>query len=273
MRTANMDAFRDKVAVITGAGGGIGRALAVELARAGARLALSDVNQPGLDETLVCLPGGTDTRGYRVDVARRDAMFAHADDVERDFGATHFVFNNAGVTVLGTIANTSIEEFEWQLAINLWGVIYGTKAFLPMMLARNEGHIVNISSIFGIVTTPCQGAYHVSKFGVRGFTECLARELEGTGVRASCVHPGGIRTEIGHSARKVARFGGREQHVEKLLPSALVTPPGHCARGILAGVARGKRRILVGSSARTLDWVARLFPARYGRVLAALKGF
>jgi NAD(P)-dependent dehydrogenase (short-subunit alcohol dehydrogenase family) len=268
----NSSSFHGKVAVVTGAGSGIGRALAVELSRAGARLALSDVNGAGLDETIRRLPAGAEARRYLVDVSKRDAVFGHAADVARDFGTAHLVINNAGVTVLGTIENTSIEEFEWQIGINLWGVIYGTKAFLPLLLAQNEGHIVNISSIFGIVTTPCQGAYHVSKFGVRGFTECLARELEGTGVKATCVHPGGIRTDIGHSARKVANFGPREEDVEARLPSELLTPPEACARAILAGVARGKRRLLVGSHARTLDAIQRLFPTGYGIALRALKG-
>jgi NAD(P)-dependent dehydrogenase (short-subunit alcohol dehydrogenase family) len=265
--------FRGKVAVITGAGSGIGRALSIQLAEAGARVALSDVNEAGLAETIKQLPAGAEARAYKVDVSRRDAVFAHAADVKRDFGTAHLIINNAGVTLLGTIANASIEEFEWQIGINLWGVIYGTKAFLPMLLAQDEGHIVNMSSVFGIVTIPCQSAYHVSKFGVRGFTECLSRELEGTQVKATCVHPGGIRTEIGHSARKVAKAGPREERIEQLLTSALVTPPEECARGILSGVVRGKRRILVGSSARSLDWIQRLFPARYGAVLKLLKGY
>ena len=265
--------FHSKVCVVTGAGSGIGRALAAGLADAGARLALSDVNAAGLDETMRSLPAGTHAKSYAVDVSKREEVFAHADHVARDFGAADLVINNAGVAVLGTIENTSIEEFEWQLGINLWGVIYGTKAFLPSMLARNRGHIVNISSVFGIVTTPCQGAYHVSKFGVRGFTECLARELEGTGVKATCVHPGGIRTGIGKVARKVARAGAMEERVEGLLPAALITSPEDCARGILAGVARGKRRVLVGSHARTLDWIARLLPSSYGPVLARVKGW
>jgi NAD(P)-dependent dehydrogenase (short-subunit alcohol dehydrogenase family) len=266
------DNFRGKVAVITGAGGGIGRALATELANRGARLALSDVSDAGLAETAKALPAGTEARCYRVNVADRPVMFAHADEVVRDFGTAHLVINNAGVTVLGTIANTSIEEFEWQLAINLWGVIYGTKAFLPILLAQDEGHIVNLSSVLGLVTTPCQGAYSVSKFGVRGFTECLSRELEGTGVSATCVHPGGIRTDIGHKARKVAKAGPLEEHVQQLAHATMVTTPEACARGILAGVARGRRRVLVGSSARSLDTVQRLLPSRYGSVLNAVKG-
>ena len=128
-------------------------------------------------------------------------MFAHADEVLDDFGAAHYLFNNAGVTLAATIEHATIEEFEWLLGINLWGPIYGTKAFLPAMLRQGEGHIVNFSSVFGFVTVPTQSAYHVSKFGIRGFTECLSRELAGTGVWATCVHPGGIATNIGGGAR------------------------------------------------------------------------
>lgn len=264
--------YRGKVVVLTGAGSGIGRALAVQLAQAGARLALSDINEKGLAETLSLLPAGTEARSYRVDVARREDVFRHADEVRRDFGTAHVVINNAGVTLLGTIEHTSIEEYEWQIGINLWGVIYGTKAFLPMLLAQGEGHIVNISSVFGLLTVPCQSAYHISKFGVRGFTECLARELEGTGVKATSVHPGGIRTDIGTKARKVALAGAEEARIEAKFPEALITSPEDCARGILAGVARGKRRILVGSQARTLDWLARLLPSGYGWVLKKTQG-
>lgn len=264
--------YRDKVVVITGAGSGIGRALALQAAQDGARLALSDLNQAGLAETLRLLSAGTEARGYPLDVSKCEAVFRHAEEVQRDFGGADVLINNAGVTVLGTIANTSIEEFEWQIGINLWGVIYGTKAFLPMMLARNEGRIVNISSVFGIVTTPCQGAYHVSKFGVRGFTECLSRELEGTGVKAVCVHPGGIKTHIGASARVVKRAGEVEHRVNGLVNKVLVTPPEECARDILAGVARGERRLLVGSKASLLDWIQRLLPTSYGKVMKLAVG-
>lgn len=151
--------FDDKVAVITGAGSGIGRALAIQLAEAGARLALSDINRAALDETVGRLPKGRRksrprVKGYTLDVASAEAVFAHADEVRSDFGTAHFVFNNAGATIVGTVDQTSIEEYEWQLGINMWGVLYGTKAFLPMMLAQREGCIVNISSIFGLIGYP-----------------------------------------------------------------------------------------------------------------------
>jgi NAD(P)-dependent dehydrogenase (short-subunit alcohol dehydrogenase family) len=143
-----MRKFCDKVAVITGAGSGIGRALAIQLAADGARLALSDVSEAGLAGTVEQLAPRTDVRTYRLDVASREAVFAHAAQVKSDFGTAHLVFNNAGTTLIGTFENQTIEEMRWLLNINLWGVIYGTKAFLPMMLAQREGCIVNLSSVF-----------------------------------------------------------------------------------------------------------------------------
>ncbi|MDM4768345.1 SDR family oxidoreductase [Pelomonas sp. SE-A7] len=264
--------FNGRLAVITGAGSGIGRALALRLGAAGARLALSDIDPLGLAATLKQLPAGVEARAYSLDVSRRDAVFEHAEQVKREMGPAQLLINNAGVTVLGSIANTTIEEFEWQLGINLWGVIYGSKAFLPQMLEQGGGHIVNLSSLFGLATVPCQGAYHVSKFGVRGFTECLARELVDSGVKVSCVHPGGIATEIGHRARLVAAAGSLEQQMLERIPNLLKTPADAAAAAILDGVARGKRRILVGHKARTVDWLVRLLPSQYWRVLRAVEG-
>lgn len=262
--------FTSKVVVITGAGSGIGRSLALQLAARGARLALSDVDAAGLAETLRALPAGCQARGYALDVANRAAVFAHAEEVKRDFGAAHFVVNNAGATMVGTIAHLKIEEIEWQLGINLWGVIYGTKAFLPLMLAQREGCIVNISSVFGLVGFPTQGAYNISKFGVRGLTECLWSELEGTGVRAVSVHPGGIRTNIEKAGRRCAGAGAEEARFAALGEKLLTTPPDDCARDIIAGLERGDRRIVTGNKSSTLHWLSRLLPSRYPNILKAL---
>lgn len=265
-----MSCFSGKVAVITGAGSGIGRALAQQLAAKGARLALSDVNATGLDGTMVSLPAGCDARSYALDVSNRRAVFDHADAVQRDFGTAHFVINNAGATVVGTIEHLTIEEIEWQLGINLWGVIYGTKAFLPMMLAQREGCIVNLSSVFGLVAFPTQGAYNISKFGVRGLTECLWNELDGTGVRAVCVHPGGIRTNIEKAGRRCAASGAEEARFDGLAEKLLITPPESCAADIIAGVERGKRRVITGHKSTTLYWLSRLLPNGYPAVLRAI---
>ena len=207
-----MSCFTGRVVVITGAASGIGRALAQQLAARGARLALSDINAEGLRETLNSLSPVGEARTYLVDVSKRDAVFAHADAVKHDFGTAHFVINNAGATVVGTVAHLSIEEIEWQLGINLWGVIYGTKAFLPMMLDQREGCVVNISSVFGLVGFPTQGAYNISKFGVRGLTECLWSELDGTGVGRTCrqhqdLHHIEAQASAGHPVFPVQSLG------------------------------------------------------------------
>jgi short-subunit dehydrogenase len=161
----------------------------------------------------------------------------------------------------------TVDEIEWQLGINLWGVIYGTKAFLPMMLAQSEGCIVNISSVFGLAGYPAQGAYNISKFGVRGLTECLWSELEGTGVRAVCVHPGGIKTNIEKAGRRCAAAGEEEARFSMLADKLLKTPPEQCAADIIAGVERGKRRIITGHKSTSLYWLTRLMPNRYPAVL------
>jgi butyryl-CoA dehydrogenase len=263
----DMKCYQGKVAVITGAGSGIGRQLALQLAAAGARLALSDINKKGLAETMKLLPVGTEARSYVLDVAKREDVFAHAAEVQRDFGTAHFIFNNAGVSLFATIEHSTIEEIEWLLGINLWGVIYGTKAFLPMLLAQGEGHIVNFSSIFGLMTIPTQSAYHISKFGVRGFTECLAQEMHGRGVGVTSVHPGGIRTAIGHQARMGKFADETEKRLLPLIDKTLITPPEDLARAVLTGVAQGKRRVVYGHMAHSSDWMARVFPASYSKLL------
>jgi short-subunit dehydrogenase len=263
-----MHALKNNVVVLTGAGSGIGRALALQLAARGARLALSDIDKAGLDETATLLPPDCEARLYVVDVSRREAVFAHAEQVRTDFGGVDVVINNAGVTVIGTVEHLTIDEIEMQLGINLWGVIYGTKAFLPMLLEQRRGCIVNISSIFGLIAYPGQSAYNISKFGVRAFTECLWTELEGSGVRALCVHPGGIRTAIGKSAR----FCAAADEVEHRLATEgfeqlLKTPAEDCAAAIVEGIERGKRRVLVGKMSLASWWLPRLLPNSYPAVV------
>ncbi len=258
--------FQNKVVAITGAASGIGRALAIELASRGAILALADMNAAGLDETVSKLKPGTQAQSYVVDVSSKDAVFAFADNVQRDFGAAHFIINNAGTAVLATVEHVSLAEIEKVLSINLWGVIYGTKAFLPLMLKQREGCIVNISSVFGLVATPCSVAYTMSKFAVRGLTETLWQELEGTGVRAVCVHPGGINTNI--SKAPEAQFAGDfERRMNEANLRQMTTTPANCARQIADGLVRGNNRLLVGNGARALHWISRLFPNSYGAVM------
>jgi NAD(P)-dependent dehydrogenase (short-subunit alcohol dehydrogenase family) len=262
--------FPDKVAVVTGAGSGIGRELAIQLASRGARLALSDINMEGLVETAALCGPGTEVRTYRLDTSKREAIFAHAEEVRRDFGTAHFIFNNAGVTMAATFENMTPDEMEWLLSIDLYGVIWGSKAFLPMMLAQGEGHIVNISSVFGFIGYPAQSAYNIAKFGVRGLNECLWRELEGSGVKAVSVHPGGIKTNLAKAAPMGKHAGKVEMAMMEKTDKLLVTPPAECVFAILDGIAHGRDRIVVGKLSSIASWLPRLFPRRYHGILQAL---
>jgi len=270
-----MKDFQNKVAVITGAGSGIGRALARDLAAAGARLALSDVNQVGLQETADSLGLGSDrliTEAF--DVADRGAFYAFAERVTGHFGAAHLVFNNAGVALGATVEDMSYEDFEWLMGINFWGVVHGTKAFLPHLKAAGDGHIVNVSSVFGLIGVPTQSAYNASKFAVRGFTEALRQELEMEGGRVSCtsVHPGGIKTNIARNARMgagVEKITGDVDKARRDFEKMFRTTPEEASQTILKGVKGNKRRVLIGSDARAIDSMQRLMPTAYQRIMVA----
>ncbi|MEL7210396.1 MAG: SDR family NAD(P)-dependent oxidoreductase [Actinomycetota bacterium] len=260
-----MEHFSGKVAAITGAASGIGRALAEALVAEGAAVALCDVDEVGLAETVArCEGRGVKVAGTVVDVADRDAVHDWADRVAEDFGAVHLVVNNAGVALGATVESMSYEDLEWLMGINFWGVVHGTKAFLPHLRAAGEGHVVNISSVFGLVSVPSQSAYNAAKFGVRGFTEALRVELEieDAPVSASVVHPGGIRTNIVRNARidssATELSGGDEADAHAEFDRMARTTPASAARQILDGVRKDKRRILVGADARVIDVVSRL---------------
>jgi NAD(P)-dependent dehydrogenase (short-subunit alcohol dehydrogenase family) len=199
-----MKSFEDKVAAITGASSGIGRALAIELGRKRCNVALSDINEEGLQETAArARKLGVHVTSTVVDVANREAVHAWADQVVHDHGKANLIFNNAGVALASTVEGMSYGDFEWLMDINFWGVVHGTKAFLPHLKAAGDGHIVNVSSVFGLAGIPSQSAYNSAKFAVRGFTESLRQELDmiNCGVSASSVHPGGIKTNIARSSR------------------------------------------------------------------------
>jgi NAD(P)-dependent dehydrogenase (short-subunit alcohol dehydrogenase family) len=261
-----------KVVAITGAGSGIGRALAVRMAKEGSRLALADIDKASLHETLSMLPGSTEARTYLVDVSSRDAVFGFADDVVRDFGSVDYVVNNAGTAFLATFEHITLAQIDRIIAVNLWGVIYGSKAFLEKMLPQRSGCIVNISSVFGLIATPCSVAYTISKFGVRGLTETLWQELDGTGVCAVLVHPGGINTNISNGSKALydADF---ERKIMKANLTQMTTTPDDCADQIVRGLLRGHKRLLVGNSAKTLHLISRLLPNSYGYLIKKKLGF
>ena len=255
-----MKTLDGKVVVITGAGSGIGRALALAAARQGAVLALSDWDEVGLVETAQQVQTSThrEVRTDKLDVRDRDAMRAYAASVAEELGRVNVVVNNAGVALHGDFEEMSYDDFEWVMDVDFWGVVQGTKEFLPHLIASGDGHVVNISSLFGLVGMPGQTAYNAAKFGVRGFTEALRQEmiLAGHPVQVTCVHPGGIKTAIVRNARVT-------QHFDTKL--ARMTPD-RAAEIILDGVLANKPRVLVGSDAKALDWVQRLLGARYQRL-------
>jgi len=263
-----METFEDKVAAISGAGSGIGRSLARELAGRGAHLALCDIDEDGLAETVaLCEGAGIKVTSQRVDVADRAAVEAWADRVVAEHGRVNLVFNNAGVACGATVEGVSYEDFEWLMNINFWGVVYGTKAFLPHLVASGDGHIVNMSSVFGLISVPAQSAYNSSKFAVRGFTDALRMELEAArnGVSATTVHPGGVKTNIARNARMDEAVMGRDAaDFDKIA----TTTPDKAARLILAAVQKNKRRVLIGPDAKFIDFVSRLPAGLYQSVLA-----
>ncbi|MEY2403442.1 MAG: hypothetical protein QOD38_993 [Acidimicrobiaceae bacterium] len=268
-----MRAFGGRVAAITGAGSGIGRALAQELATRGTHLALSDIDDVGLAETVALCEGrGVKVSSRHVDVADRAAVYSWADHVVDDHGKVNLIFNNAGVALGATIEAMSYEDFEWLMNINFWGVVHGTKAFLPHLKAAGEGHIVNLSSVFGLMSIPSQSAYNAAKFGVRGFTDALRMELEmeKCGVSSTTVHPGGIKTNIARNARmdpSVGALAGDPERARRDFDRAAMTSPQKAARQILAAVEKDRRRALIGPDAKAIDFISRLPAGLYQRVL------
>ncbi|MFO7788849.1 MAG: SDR family NAD(P)-dependent oxidoreductase [Halospina sp.] len=275
-----MKSFSGKVAAVTGAGSGIGRALARALAAEGCHLALSDVDGEGLAATVrLCENQGVNVTSARVNVAKRREVEDWAKDVLREHTQVNLIFNNAGVAHAGSVAESSYTDYNWILDINFKGVLYGTKTFLPHLKdAPGGGHVVNISSIFGLFAQPGMSAYNATKFAVRGLTESLRQELdmEGGSVSATCVHPGGIKTNIARTARvdeSMSELMGEETgmltaHFEKLFR----TTADDAAQAILKAVKRDRRRLLIGTEAYAADWMQRLLPAGYqSLVTGALK--
>jgi short-subunit dehydrogenase len=267
--------FAGRVAAVTGAGSGIGRALAEELARRGAHLALADVDEEALAEVAgSCAGEGVKVTTCRLDVAQRSAVEAWAASVVEEHGRVDLVVNNAGVALLAEVAAMDLDDLEWLVGVNFFGVVHGTKAFLPRLIERGEGHIVNVSSVFGLLAVPTQSAYCAAKFAVRGFTEALRTELEiaRCGVSCTTVFPGGVRTNIARRARVeesiAAAAGGRQGVAERFERICLTRPPA-AARRILAAVEHDRARLLIGPDARFIDLLSRLPAGLHRRVLVA----
>jgi len=269
-----MKNFNNKVAAITGAGSGIGQQLAVLLAKQGCHLALSDVNEQGLLKTLELIKDtGVRATLDKVNVANLEEVSTWAEKVEQDHGSINMIFNNAGVALGSTVEGASYDELEWIVGINFWGVVYGTKEFLPRIKKTGDGHVVNISSLFGLTAQPTQSAYNATKFAVRGFTESLRQELdiENCGVSALCVHPGGIRTNIANAAKmndSLRALGMSPEKSARSFNKLLRCPPEEAARQILEAVQKDKRRLLIGNDAKAIDLIQRILPTGYQKVTA-----
>jgi NADP-dependent 3-hydroxy acid dehydrogenase YdfG len=271
-----MKTLKDKVVAITGAGSGIGRATALELASMGCPLALADMDENNLNETAAqCCRFNIKTIGTVLNVADRNAVYKWAHATQQTFGKVNIIINNAGVSLAGTTEDVDYTDFEWLMNINFWGVVYGTKAFLPYLKQSGEGHIVNVSSLFGIIAFPTSCAYNASKFAVRGFTESLRLqlEIENIPVKATCVCPGGVATNIVHSGRIVLNenWGLTDGRLSgKKFKSRARTTPRQAAVDIVNGIRNDRARILIGADAKVFDAVQRILPSHYQGIIARM---
>ncbi|KZF11757.1 acetoin dehydrogenase [Rhodococcus sp. EPR-157] len=267
-----MNAFAGKVAVVTGAGSGIGRALALNLAERCAKLALSDVDVNGLEETVRQVEAlGGEVASQFLDVSQRETVLDYADTVRARFGKINQIYNNAGIAYHGDVEASSFKDIERIVDVDFWGVVNGTKAFLPHLQESGDGHIVNISSLFGLLAMPSQAAYNAAKFAVRGFSEALRMELliSKAPVKMTVVHPGGIKTAIARNATVAENYD--QQSVAKFFDAKLAkTTPDQAAKTILKGVEKGKARVLIGSDAIALDLFQRITGSKYQRVIAVV---
>jgi NAD(P)-dependent dehydrogenase (short-subunit alcohol dehydrogenase family) len=270
-----MKSLDNKVVVITGAGSGMGREMAILAAKRGALLAISDWNPDGLAETvdLVKAAGAREVRSDVLDVSDRAAMGAYAAAVAEQFGRVNMVVNNAGVTVTGDFEDMEYADFDWIVGINFLGVVNGTKEFLPHLIASGDGAVVNISSLFGLISMPGQTAYNATKYAVRGFTEALREEMliNRHPVTVTCIHPGGIKTGIARNGRKTK--GQDANAIDRLFDEKLARMPADkAARIILDAAVAGKARQLVGMDAHLIHHFAKLTGSRYQDVVARVAG-
>jgi NAD(P)-dependent dehydrogenase (short-subunit alcohol dehydrogenase family) len=265
-----MRSFRDKVAVVTGAASGIGRALVLDLAARGADCALADVDEAGLAETAAAVgKAGRRATAHRVDVADADRMQRFAAEVVAQHGTVHLVVNNAGVSVTGTLEEQPLEDFRWIVGVNFWGVVHGCKFFLPALRAARaagaEAHIVNLSSMFGLIGLPTQSSYCATKFAVRGLSEALWSELRDAGIGVTSVHPGGVRTNIVRTSRTADAIA-KQELIERFDRMAIA--PEKAAQRILRAVERNRMRVVICPEAHAADWAKRIAPVAVHRLVA-----
>jgi len=270
-----MKSLDNKVVVITGAGSGMGREMAILAAKRGARVAISDWNAEGLAESveLVKAAGARELRSDVLDVSDRLAMNTYAGNVVEQFGVVNMVVNNAGVTVTGDFEDMEYADFDWIVGVNFLGVVHGTKEFLPYLIASGDGAVVNISSLFGLISMPGQTAYNATKYAVRGFTEALREEMlvNKHPVTVTCIHPGGIKTGIARHGRKTK--GQDAEAIDRLFEQKLARMPAEkAARIILDAAVAGKARQLVGIDAHLIHHFAKLTGSRYQDVIARIAG-
>lgn len=271
-----MSLTNESVAVITGAASGIGRAVALRLASEKiSGVAVCDVNREGLSETAEMLEkAGVPVSAHIIDVASRAQMENLVDEIIRRHGRVTHLINNAGVSLFGDVEEVSPEDIEWVMNINFWGVVNGVQLFLPFLRREPLSHIVNMSSVFGIIAPPGQAAYCASKFAVRGFSEALRHELEGSNVIVSTVHPGGVRTNIANNGKLGAHADEtvRRSRISLFNERLARTAPADAAEAIVRGINRREPRILIGADARQISFLSRLFPQSYLRVMNLLSG-
>lgn len=267
-----MQGFAGKVAVVTGAGSGIGQALAIELGRSGAKLAISDIDTDGLAVTEQRLKAiGVPVKADRLNVTEREAFAAYADSVKEHFGKVNQIYNNAGIAFSGDVEISQFKDIERVMDVDFWGVVNGTKVFLPYLIESGDGHVVNVSSVFGLFSVPGQAAYNSAKFAVRGFTEALRQEmiLAKHPVKVTTVHPGGIKTAIARNA--TAAEGLDQASLAEAFDKKLAkTTPERAAQIILDGVRKGQARVLVGTDAKILDLIVRVTGSGYQRLFSSV---
>jgi short-subunit dehydrogenase len=268
-----MQTLKDKVVVITGAASGIGHALALECGRRGARLLLADLNESGLAEVSAQLQAlGVTHHTQRMDAGSESDIFSLAQTCQTLLGCADVLVNNAGVTLVSSVEKLQTADAHWIMNINFWGVVHGCRAFLPQLRTRPQATLVNISSIFAMVSVPSQSMYNAAKAAVRGFSDSLREELRETPVKVLCVHPGGIRTNIANNARladlSLLPISAAQMRSNFALDAR--TTPEQAALAIVRALESGQTRLMIGADARIIDWIYRLLPGRASAWVTAL---